>query len=330
MAVLRRDVLTAADAQTFLDGVLDLSQRDTGVTPAQLNQTGIVQQAPGARIFGAAEDLEQSLSWWDLFAWWHLAAMNWPAGVGNRAHRGSIFLPWHRFYLRRLEEAIQIVTGDDEFGLPYWDWAQDGSPSTGALLASPLWSLVGEARGVVASGKVGQLRVRLFDDALSGRLYAGPPRPIWRDAGRAATGLPAAGDETWTLADGLYDGPPWNEAADSFRNKLEGFQDPLEGELREPPWMHNRVHVWVGGEMAPGTSPNDPVFWLSHCNVDRIWEGWMSRRGRVYAPAAGQGPAGQRADDPLFSIVWPSMRASEVLDPTESGLDWYRYDAVPA
>ncbi len=132
-----------------------------------------------------------------------------------------------------------------------------------------------------------------------------------------------------------------DESADSFRNKLEGFQDPRENAPRPGPWMHNRVHVWVGGEMGPGTSPNDPVFWLNHCNVDRLWERWMQRRGRVYLPAAGEGPPGQRANDPLFtkspgaplsrrrarfSIVWPSMRASEVLDPTESGLDWYRYE----
>ena len=143
--------------------------------------------------------------------------------------------------------------------------------------------------------------------------------------------LPTKQDEAATVLDGLYDGDPWNERADSFRNKLEGFQDPLEPvAARRGPWMHNRVHVWVGGEMAPGTSPNDPVFWLNHCNVDRIWEGWMVARGRrTYLPPAGQGPVGQRANDPLFSIVWPSMSASEVLDAGETGLDWYEYDTVP-
>lgn len=329
MAVVRRDVLASADAQTFLDGVLDLSQRETGVTPAQLNQTEIVLRAPRARVLGPQAELETPLSWWDLLAWWHFAAMSWPAEVGNRAHRGSIFLPWHRQYLRRLEEAIQIVTGKDGFALPYWDWALDGTLNGNAPLSSPIWSIFGDPRGPVRSGRVGQLRVRLLNSSRDGLLYAGPPRPIWRDAGRGAPGLPTQDDETWTLADGLYDGPPWNEGADSFRNKLEGFQDPREAAPRPGPWMHNRVHVWVGGEMAPGTSPNDPLFWLNHCNVDRVWEGWMARRGRTYLPPSNQGPAGQRANDPLFSIVWPSLRADEVLDPTESGLDWYRYDALP-
>ena len=31
--------------------------------------------------------------------------------------------------------------------------------------------------------------------------------------------------------------------------------------------------------MAPATSPNDPVFYLNHCNVDRIWEAWLVNQG---------------------------------------------------
>jgi tyrosinase len=34
--------------------------------------------------------------------------------------------------------------------------------------------------------------------------------------------------------------------------------------------MHNRVHICIG-DMGSSTSPNnDPVFYLNHCNVDRI------------------------------------------------------------
>lgn len=94
--------------------------------------------------------------------------------------------------------------------------------------------------------------------------------------------------------------------------------------------MHNRVHVWVGGEMAPGSSPNDPVFWLNHCNIDRIWEGWMAKHGRSYRPRAGEGPPGQRAGDQLFSIVWPTMTPTQLLDPGAAGLDWFEYDELPS
>ena len=37
------------------------------------------------------------------------------------AHMGPQFLPWHRYYLLRLEADMQEVLGDPDFTLPYWD-----------------------------------------------------------------------------------------------------------------------------------------------------------------------------------------------------------------
>lgn len=38
---------------------------------------------------------------------------------------------------------------------------------------------------------------------------------------------------------------------------------------------HNTVHVWVDGIMAEGLSPIDPLFFLHHANVDRLWSLWQ-------------------------------------------------------
>lgn len=329
MAVVRRNVLTSQDTATYVGGVLDLSRRSTGITPAQLNGSSIVQRSPGARIFGTAAQLDQALSWWDLFTWWHVAAMLWPTpGGGNRAHGGPIFAPWHRLYLRRLEEAVQAVTADADFGLPYWDWATDGNQIAAAQLNAPIWSRVGPPQGQITTGPFGELRVRLVTNPLDNRIYAVSPRPIERDAGQDASGLPNGAEQTLALADGTYDRPDWNRATNSFRNKLEGWRD-AQTPPRQGPRMHNRVHVFVGGSMGPSSSPNDPVFFLNHCNVDRQWEAWLAQRGRTYVPGPGQGPAGHRTDDPLLSIIWPSMRARDVLDPASAALDWYRYDSLP-
>jgi tyrosinase len=331
MAVVRANVLTSPDAEVFAAGVLALGRRQTPITPAQLNASAGVQQAPGARIFGTAAELSRPLSWWDLFTWWHVLAMNWPTpGGGNRAHGGPIFAPWHRLYLRRLEQAIQAVTGEPGFGLPYWDWAEDGQLSPDAQLTAPIWSRVGPPQGEVTTGAFRELMVRVVANPRDNRVYVVPPRPIHRNAGRhpAAPTLPLRDDETRTLRDGTYDRPDWNLAADSFRNKLEGWRD-AQAPPRQAPRMHNRVHVFVGGSMGPASSPNDPLFFLNHCNVDRQWEAWLTRHGRTYVPGAGQGPVGHRAGDPMVSIVWPTMRPSEVLDPVSGTLDWYRYDSLP-
>lgn len=41
--------------------------------------------------------------------------------------------------------------------------------------------------------------------------------------------------------------------------------------------VHGVVHGWVGGTMSSAhTSPADPVFWLHHANLDRLWWIWYN------------------------------------------------------
>ena len=48
------------------------------------------------------------------------------------------------------------------------------------------------------------------------------------------------------------------------------FTRELEGN------MHNNGHGWVGGDMANiRISPNDPIFWMHHAQIDRIWSVWQ-------------------------------------------------------
>lgn len=40
--------------------------------------------------------------------------------------------------------------------------------------------------------------------------------------------------------------------------------------------IHDEVHTWVGGTMADiATAAADPLFWMHHANVDRIWWQWQ-------------------------------------------------------
>ena len=41
--------------------------------------------------------------------------------------------------------------------------------------------------------------------------------------------------------------------------------------------IHGSVHIWVGGTMSnPAVSPADPVFWMHHANLDRLWWQWYN------------------------------------------------------
>lgn len=51
------------------------------------------------------------------------------------------------------------------------------------------------------------------------------------------------------------------------------FQSDLEG-------PHGSVHVAIGGDMgAVNKAAKDPVFWLHHTNIDRLWEVWLRKCG---------------------------------------------------
>ncbi|MEZ5833179.1 MAG: tyrosinase family protein [Dongiaceae bacterium] len=48
------------------------------------------------------------------------------------------------------------------------------------------------------------------------------------------------------------------------------FSAPING-------IHGSIHIWVGGTMSDASvSPADPVFWLHHANLDRLWWTWYN------------------------------------------------------
>lgn len=59
---------------------------------------------------------------------------------------------------------------------------------------------------------------------------------------------------------------------------------------------HGAVHVGIGGWMSSvPTAAQDPIFWLHHCNIDRLWNRWL---------AGGGG----RANPPSTDTVWHNTK----------------------
>ena len=81
--------------------------------------------------------------------------------------------------------------------------------------------------------------------------------------------LPTSFDVDTALNVDHYDATSWANSSSGLRSNVESN-------------LHNVVHRWAGGTMGMMTSPNDPVFWLHHCNIDRLWAVWH----RVYTGAA--------------------------------------------
>ena len=75
-----------------------------------------------------------------------------------------------------------------------------------------------------------------------------------------------------------------SDARSYYRTRISGM--PLYEEYYEElESIHNDVHVFIGGTMASGLSPADPVFFLHHGNIDRLWESWQTEHGEADAPS---------------------------------------------
>lgn len=320
MAATRRNILNnTQDRDRFIDACIALKMEPSGFTTADLG----IPSGPRASV--------SNVSTWDLFVIWHQWAMEQSSSDGRRnaAHTGPVFLPWHRWYLLLLEFQMRRIlgVGPDDFGIPYWDWAHDGTNNTAAQQrnALALWGFMGsdsQSFGEVTDGPFTYSNFPLNIEQGPGQTIRATDRGLRRSYGTQVSTLPTVDHVNTALAVDFYDQQQFDRNAEGFRNSLEGW---IPNDLT--PALHNRVHVWIGGDMLPGTSPNDPLFFLNHCNVDRIWAQWQQNN-----PAALYQPQGQSANttdplyrqrvgDPMYSILSSDPPVSAMLDVSQ----YYNY-----
>ncbi|MEU9982911.1 tyrosinase family protein [Streptomyces sp. NPDC050856] len=244
---------------------------------------------------------------YDTFVTTHNGFIMSDTDSGDRVgHRSPSFLPWHRRFLIEFERALQAV--DPTVALPYWDWTAARTPS------ASLWAP--DFLGGTGRSRDGQVMDGPF--ARTGSRWTVTVRVDQRDFLRRALGaggrqLPTRVEVDSVLAMETYDTAPWNSASDGFRNHLEGWRGVN---------LHNRVHMWVGGQMGTGVSPNDPVFWLHHAFIDKLWADWQARHPRsVYLPAAGT-PNVVDLNDTMRP--WNDVTPADMLDHTRH----YTYDTA--
>ena len=196
------------------------------------------------------------------------AMISGPAMIMPMPHGGPLFYPWHRILLRQFELALQAAANDTSITLPYWDWDFSGvsNPFTVDFIGGDGDLAQG---GRVATGPFayasGQFPIRLWD---SGSGDPGLRREFGEDAN---SWLPTASDISAGKAK-----TPYSPGPSSFERVSEDV-------------LHNPVHRWIGGNMDDATSPNDPVFFLHHTFLDKLWEEWKPQHPTVppYSPTQG-------------------------------------------
>ena len=295
-------------------------------------------------IANPADPPAQRISIWDQFVAIHYYVFTVivPGGATvNMGHSDSGFCPWHRYYLLRLEQLLQAV--DPTVMLPYWDWT-DHAGTQNIIFQDSFLSPNGGAGGVGG----GTVQSGYFAFNAPGVL------PLWWPAGFPGWRIRASLEEGFGTTLRRTLGSFANLAIQSdVTNTLGrlnfegggGFRGSLEAALR----MHNGTHNWVGGHMGGGASPNDPIFYMHHCNIDRLWAMWQinGHQGAAFYPAAGRtqghnlndimwpwvgATPGYSPASPIADIVLPNFAADPIIHPADV-LDHralgYSYDSEP-
>ena len=147
------------------------------------------------------------------------------------------FLTWHRAYMEVFEKALRCF--NHSISLPFWDWSS--GPSTGVPSACSTATYVNRD-----------------GDTVPNPLYAGP-LPGGMTTARRSDIDTTTFDAMATLAQDALTEPTFS----SFQSSLSG--------------PHGWVHGNVGGQMASVPYAGfDPIFFLHHCNVDRVWALWQT------------------------------------------------------
>ncbi|MFO0757688.1 MAG: tyrosinase family protein [Byssovorax sp.] len=189
----------------------------------------------------------------------------------QEAHGGPQFLPWHRSYLLDLERELQNI--DRSVTLPYWRFDQ-AAPN---LFTSDFIGRTSMTASAVTFSATNPLQL-WQTDSVSG--------VVRRSRFDTTTSAAFVIDEASTL--GLGTNYP------SFRT--------MEGN------PHGSAHTsFTGWISSIDTAAKDPLFFLLHCNVDRLWAKWQWL-GAHFDPAVTgnyDSAAATRIGWALGDTMWP-------------------------
>ena len=166
-------------------------------------------------------------------------------------HSTPYFLPVHRQHLKLFEDAIRGV--DANVTIPYWAWSLDANQPS----SSDIWNYF--SRSDPNNPDPNQC---VTDNVLGGKpVSVITPHCLVR-------GVTTNGPEPGSFADQPTLGSLISNNAD-----FTSFSEALEF------GPHANVHFAIGGangDFAFMRSPNDPLFWLHHGYVDKLWFDWQN------------------------------------------------------
>lgn len=200
----------------------------------------------------------------------------------DEEHGGPQFLPWHRTYLLDLERELQAI--DRSVSMHYWRFDQ---PAPNVFRSNFMGATQQVPEGDPPRGVV-------FD--------SGHPLSSWVTDGTPGIDRAAFFNTQTSAASGLasFDFPVLSQSRTlALGDRYSQFRR-MEGT------PHGAAHVSFSGSISQiDTAAKDPLFFMLHTNVDRLWAlwQWVNRRTNPdeLAVYQGENQDGRRLDD----TTWP-------------------------
>ncbi|KAM0327201.1 hypothetical protein ACHAQA_006334 [Verticillium albo-atrum] len=188
------------------------------------------------------------------------------ARLDTQIHFVAAFLPWHRYFLHLYEEALQECGYDGV--ATYWDWTLD----VASVPNSPIWDA---KSGFGGNGQ----RAGPNETSVESCIQDGPFKDLRVEYLQLETqehclkrNWNAGGEEIGNMLAQHY--TPEVVAAGQEHTSYNSFHVTLEG------GPHGALHSAIGGDMSPSTSPNDPIFFMHHGQIDRLWTIWQAENAQ--------------------------------------------------
>jgi hypothetical protein len=187
---------------------------------------------------------------------------------------GADFLVWHRAYLYYFERILRTASGDSTLRVPYWNYTDEGQRLFPTQFSE---QEIEGANGPESNPLFDARRENVFtlgfyeltDAAVSAERALAAKTFFDDNSGRGIAGDPKAGAG---VSQGLIERRPHNLLHFAIGGFVATTPDGSEGT------------AGLMGEVE--TAAFDPIFWVHHSNIDRLWNVWDATPGKEWGTVA--------------------------------------------